>query len=59
VKTFLFKIDVQQEMDPGLTQQVNQQVTQVLSEPLNRQRIVESWASVKAEDMISEQIGLF
>jgi isopentenyldiphosphate isomerase len=58
VKTFLFKFDPTQLMDDALVQQVNQQVTQVLAEPLNRQRIIESWASVKAEDMINDQIGL-
>ena len=59
VKTFLFKLDPRQPMSDELTQQVTQQVTQVLSEPLNRQRVIESWASVKAEDMITEQNGLF
>lgn len=58
VKTFLFRIDPTQDMDEGLVQQINQQVTQVLSEPLNRQRVIESWASVKAEDMINDQVGL-
>jgi len=58
VKIFLFKVNPNDPIDEGLAQQINEQVTQVLSEPLNRQRIVESWASVKAEDMINEQIGL-
>ena len=58
VKTFLFRMDPTKDVDKTMAQQINQQVTQVLSEPLNRQRVIESWASVKAEDMINDQIGL-
>jgi len=42
VKAFLFKIDPNETVESGLMNQINEQVTQVLNEPLNRQRVVES-----------------
>jgi len=58
VKIFLFKIKPNEKIDDALALQINEQVTTVLSEPLNRQRVIESWASVVAEDTVNEKIGL-
>jgi hypothetical protein len=58
VKAFLFKIDPKETVAGELMDQINEQVTQVLSEALNRQRIIESWASVKAEDKVNSLVGL-
>lgn len=58
VKVFLFKINPNEKVDDAMATQINEQVTTVLAEPLNRQRVIESWASVKAEDTVTELVGL-
>jgi hypothetical protein len=42
VKYFLFKVSPNEKLDEGLSAQIDQQIVSVLSEPLNRQRIIES-----------------
>lgn len=58
VKAFVFRLNPNEKLEDDMILQINEQVATILSEPLNRQRVVESWASAKAEDMINDMVGL-
>lgn len=58
VKTFIFRVDPTVELSEEESLQLSEQVSITLSDPLNRQRVVESWITMRAEDEINKIVGL-
>lgn len=57
VRKFLFKVDGSEDLGPEFNTQLNAEVERVLGEPLNRQRLVETWIAVKGEEEVERIIN--